>query len=384
MKFKFLSPLAATFSAWCLFVGGTASAESWLDLRASLGYDSNVFDLNESVGERDGMFTLVEAEMTAEGKASSGWSKGADIGASALLYESSVSEGDEAWYFVRARGESNEERGEHGWNWALRVQMHNSMYVSRFTGVEAIDEAGNEIGDRYDNMISDLEAAWHFPGGRYGRIYLAGTAAIKNYLTDYEEFGLERLDYNEFEITPTYELGDRDSNVRIRLIATERQYRDRRVSDAAGNPVPGTDLEYRYYGFDARFQHEFTRRTELELTGGYDIREDNGVGYADRTRWNAGIEWTYRPAKQTRLTTELEWSSRVFDGQVTGDPTINDEAPDKEGYRFNVRYAMPFPGLRDDGYLLMAEGEWESYDNNDDIRFVYDRLVVSVGIRKVF
>ncbi len=384
MKSKFFSPLAAVSSALWVLVGGTASAESELDLRASLGYDSNVFDLNESIGERDGMFTLVEAELTAEGMASSGWIKRADIGASAQLFESRVSEGDEAWYFVRARGKSNEKRNEHGWDWALRVRMHDSKYVSRLTGVVATDAVGNKISDRFDNSIGDLRAAWHFPGGRYGRISLGGSVVSKNYLTDYAQFALERLDYNEFEITPTYELGGPDSNVRIRLIAAERQYRDRRVSDATGNPVPGTDLEYRYYGVDARFKHELTRKSALELTGGYDIREDNGVGFADRTRWNAGIEWTYRPAKQTGVTAELEWSSRVFDGQLIGDPTINDEAPDKEGYSFNIRYAMPFPGLKAHGYSLRAEAGWESFDNTDDLRFSYDRLTAFVGIRKEF
>jgi hypothetical protein len=330
------------------------------------------------------MFTQLEAAFRAEDKSSTGWTKKADIGASAQLFESGMSDGDEGKYFVRARGNSNEKRNEHGWDWTLRVQMHELTYVSRFTGVVATDGLGNEIGDRFDKLTGDFQGAWHFPGGKYGRISVEGSAVHRNYLTDYEELGLERLDYDEFGITPGYDIGSRDHNFRIGLSYSQRQYRDRRVSDAAGNPVAGTDLEYQIYGVDARIQHQLTRKSALELTGGYDIREDNGVGYADRTRWNAGIEWTYRPAAETRLVIELEWSSRVFDGQLVGDPTINDETPDKQGYQLNVRYTRPFPGLKSRGYLLLAEARSESYDNSDDLRYSYDRQNAFVGIRKIF
>jgi hypothetical protein len=384
MNPKSTAPLAAAFSALGMLVSVTASAEHELDLRAGPGYDSNVFDLNETIGERDGMFTQLEAAFRAEDKSSTGWTKKADIGASAQLFESGMSDGDEGKYFVRARGNSNEKRNEHGWDWTLRVQMHELTYVSRFTGVVATDGLGNEIGDRFDKLTGDFQGAWHFPGGKYGRISVEGSAVHRNYLTDYEELGLERLDYDEFGITPGYDIGGRDHNLRIGLTYSQRQYRDRRVSDAAGNPVAGTDLEYQIYGVDARIQHKLTRKSALELTGGFDIREDNGVGYADRTRWNAGIEWTYRPAAETRLVIELEWSSRVFDGQLVGDPTINDETPDKQGYQLNVRYTRPFPGLKSRGYLLLAEARSESYDNSDDLRYSYDRQNAFVGIRKIF
>ncbi len=384
MNPKSSAPLAAAFSALGMLVSGTASAEHELDVRAGLGYDSNVFDLNQTIGERAGMFTQLEAAFRAEDKSSTGWTKKADIGASAQLFESGLTDGNEERYFVRARGNSNEKSDEHGWDWTLRVQMHEQTYVSRFTGVVATDGLGNEIDDRFDNLTGDFQAAWHFPGGKFGRISVEGSAAYKNYLTDYEALGLDRLDYDEFAITPGYDIGSRDRNLRIGLTFSQRQYRDRRVSDVGGNPVAGTDLEYRFYGVDARFRHKLTRKSALELTGGYDIREDNGVGFADRTRWNAGIEWTYRPAAETRLVIELELSSRVFDRQLVGDPTINDEAPDKQGYQFNVRYARPFPGLKAHGYLLLAEAGWESYDNSDDVRFSYDRIDAFVGIRKEF
>jgi hypothetical protein len=384
MNHRSTALLTAAFSALGMLVSGTACAGQELDLRAGFGYDSNAFDLNQTIGERAGAYAQLEAAFLAEGIASTGWTKAAEVGASAQMFESGMTDGDEEKYFVRVRGSSNEKRDEHGWEWSLQARMHDMTYVSRLTGVVATDSLGNEISDRFNNLKGDFQATWHFPGGKFGRISVEGTAAYKNYLTDYEELGLDRLDYEEFGITPVYDIGGSNRNLRIGLTYSQRQYRDRRVSDAAGNPVAGTDLEYRYYGVDARFRQELTRKSVLEMTGGYDMREDNGVGFADRTRWNAGIEWTYRPASETRLVIDFEWNSRVFDNQVTGDPTINDEVPDKQGYEFKVRYTTPFPGLKSRGYLLYAEAGSESYDNSNDVRYAYDRTVAFIGIRKIF
>lgn len=384
MNPKSSAPLAAAFSALGVLVSGTAWAGQELDLRAGLGYDSNPFELNQTIGERAGTYAQLEAAFLAEGIASTGWSKAAEVGATAQVFESGMSDGDEEKYFVRVLGNSNEKRNEHGWEWSLQAQMRDETYVSRFTGTVATDDLGNEIGDRYDKLTGDFQAAWHFPGGRFGRFSVEGAATYKNYLTDYEELGLERLDYEEYEIRPGYDVGGRDQNLRIGLNYSQRQYRDRRVSDAAGNLVAGTDLEYQYYGFDTRFQRDLTRKNTLELTGGYDIRKDNGAGFGDRTRWYAGIEWTYRPGTDTRLVIDFEWNSRVLDNQVAGDPTINDEVPDKQGYEFNVRYTTPFPGLKSHGYLLYAEAGSESYDNSDDVRYAYDRTAAFIGIRKIF
>jgi len=367
-----------------LLAGVNASAESDIDLRGGLGYDSNAYEFNDVLGEQDGFFTEMEATVNAEGLTTSGWRKQADIGATGRLYESSLRDADRGRIYVRARGDSAEKYDEHGWDWALRYAMRDQTYVSRLTGQVATDGLGNEIGNRYDSGRADLRAQWRFPGRKFGRFSVGATAADRNYVEDYEQFGLERLDYYEYGVGPGYEVGGRDRSLRVNLKLEERIYRDRRSSDAAGNPVAGTDLGYKYYAVDARYQHRLTRRSALELVGGYDIREDNGVGHADRTQWNVGIEWTQRFRDDGRLTMESEYSSRVFDQQFVGDPTINDEAPEKKGFDVRLRYARPFPFVDIRGFSLVLEAEWESFDNSDDERYAYDRLVGFVGVRQEF
>jgi len=66
------------------------------------------------------------------------------------------------------------------------------------------------------------------------------------------------------------------------------------------------------------------------------------------------------------------------------DTTVNDEAPEKKGFEFAVRWSRPFPFLDIEGFTLYAEAGWEDYTNNDDPRFVYDRINAVVGVRQEF
>lgn len=383
MKKRMCEPLLA-LAAIGLFTGGRALAETNVDLRGGLGYDSNVFELSPDIGERDGFYTELEASVEATGTAARGWTKRADIGVSGQLFESAVDDGNRGRFYVRARGDSAEKYGEHGWEWSLRYQLRDQTYVSRLTGLVATDPVGNEIDDRYDSGHGELEAQWRLPGKAFGRLSLDAAVSDRNYRRDYEQFGLDRLDYYQYGIGPGYQIGEGDDQFRVRLMAEERAYRDRRTSDAAGNPVAGTDLEYRYYSAEARFRHRFDGRSAVSLTGGYEIREDNGVGFADRTEWHAGVEWSWRLSRDSRLRLEGEYRSRVFDGQVVGDPTINDESPEKKGFDARIQYSRPFPFLDIRGFSLVAEGRWESFDNSSDARYAYDRVIGFLGVRQDF
>ena len=373
-----------TVAVIAILAGTNASAESDIDLRGGFGYDSNPYEVGDTLDKQSGFFAEAEALINAEGTAAKGWHKQADLGLFGRLHESSLRDADRARIFVRARGDSAEKYDEHGWDWALRYSMRDETYVSRLTGEVATDDLGNEIGDRYDSGRADLMLQWRFPGRKFGRFSVEATAADRNYLEDYQQFGLEQLDYYEYAVGPGYELDSRDSNLSVKLLYEKRIYDDRRVDDAAGAPVAGTDLEYEYYGVEARYRHRFTRRSALELTGGYDLREDNGVGYADRTRWNVGVEWTQRFRDDGRLVMESEYNSRVYDEQFTGDPTINDEEPEKKGFEVRVSYSRPFPFVDIRGFSLVIEAELQSYDNNDDDRYTYDRLISFVGVRQEF
>lgn len=379
--------LPSLLTAVLLLASAASFAGTETDLRADLGYDSNAFTLSDLVGEEGGMFTALDATVGAQRDTRGGGELGFDAGLAARLFGSGMSDADEEKYFVRVRGESGGKRREHAFDWALRYRLRDKTYVSRFTGEVATDDGtptGTEIGDRYDSGIADLRGAWHLPGGRWGRVSLEGAAEIKDYSKDYAALGLDRLDYTRFGLEPQYEYERGPDTILVRLPWAIRQYRDRRVSDASGAAVAGTDLEYTYYGLEARYVREVSRAGEIDFTAGYELREDNGVGYGDRKRWNTGIEWTHKPARGERLSAGIEYSSRVLDHPVTGNPLINDETPEKKGYVVNVRYARPLPGVAAKDLSLLAEALWESFDNSSDARFEYDRYEVFAGVRKQF
>ncbi|HSC28197.1 MAG TPA: hypothetical protein VLD67_13040 [Vicinamibacterales bacterium] len=364
-------------------LAGSARADADIDLRSAFGFDSNPFELSDVIGRREAFFIDGDASVEATGEAVHGWRKRADIGFSGRIYERDDHEADQARLWVRARGGTEERDNQHGWDLSVRAQARDRTYVSRLTGAEATDSLGNDIGDRYDSMLGEIEGEWRFPKVKIGRFSIGANGTYRNYWRDYGSLGLTRLDYYEYALTPTAELGSGTDRVRVRVTGTERRYFNRRVDDAIGNPVPGTDLRYRYLGGDVRWQHRFSERGTFELGTDYEWREDNGVGFGDRTLWSFGAEWNWRPDENSRITLDGRYRKRAFDNQ-TGDETINDEAPEKKGIEFAVRYARPFPFVDIEGFSLIAEAGYEDYDNTDDPRFVYERWTALIGVRQQF
>jgi hypothetical protein len=366
-----------------MLTSSVSLAETAAETRLDLGYDSNPYTLSGGVGEEGGMFMALDASAEATRETAGGGELALDAGVAARLFGSSMSDANEAQYFVRVGGETGGKRREHAFDWALRYRLRDSTYVSRATG-DVATSGGAEIGDRYDSGIADLRGAWHLPGGRWGRVTLEGSAESKDYRKDYASLGLDRLDYTQFGVEPQYEYERGADTVQVKLPWAMRQYRDRRVSDVNGVAVAGTDLEYTYLGLDARYARELSAADEIGWTGGYETREDNGAGYGDRKRWQTGVDWTHKPAKGEKLSAGLEYSSRVFDRPVTGNPLINDETPEKKGYAVKVKYERPFPGVAVKDLALLGSARWESYDNSSDPIFEYDRYEVFAGVRKEF
>lgn len=375
--------LRSLLTSVLMLASSAGFAETAAATRLDLGYDSNPYTLSDVVGEEGGMFMALDASAEATRETAGGGELGMDAGVAARLFGSGMSDANEARYFARVGGETGGKHRQHAFDWALRYRLRDSTYVSRATG-DIATSGGTEIGDRYDSGIADLRGAWHLPGGRWGRVSLEGSAESKDYKEDYASLGLDRLDYTQFGVEPRYEYERGADTVQVKLPWAIRQYRDRRVSDVNGAAVAGTDLEYTYLGLDARYARELSAADEIGWTGSYETREDNGVGYSDRKRWQTGVEWTHKPARGEKLSAGLEYSSRVFDRPVTGNPLINDETPEKKGYAVKVEYERPFPGVAVKDLALLGAARWESYDNSSDPIFEYDRYEVFAGVRKEF
>lgn len=381
--------LVPALAGLVLWSGVAAGAAGNLSLQSDLGYDSNIHTLSDGVGRQGGMFARIGLDAGAEVTAAGGWTTGVDAGGSALRFGGNDDIGDETRFFLRVGGDSGGKSDEQRLAWALRYRGKDATYVSRFTG-DVATYGGTPIGDRYDSGIVDASAEWRLRRTRFGQFALQGSVNSKDYRNDYAGLvnglgtPIDRLDYLEYGLTPELDVESGDNSVRIRMPVALRSYRDRRTSDANGDPVPGSDLEYRYYGLDLRYRRALSKAHQLTVGGEVEEREDNGDGYSDRRRWSIAGDWRWRPSKGTRVSTSLAWSARTLNNTNASDPTVVDESPDKRGYTFSVDGQTPFPGLAIAGLSLVGEARWESFQNSNDDRYTYSRIETFAGVRMEF
>ena len=360
-----------------------AGAVTELSLEVLAGYDSNVYNLNESVGVQAGAFTDMDAGFSTGASWPGRWSTIADVGVAARLYQADASDGNTTDYFLRVRGDSNGKKNEHRFNWGLRYKIKDSTYVSHFTG-DVATSGGTPIGDRFDSGTLDASVGWAAPDAAAGRISIEASLQAKNYKEDYAALGLDRLDYTAYELMPQYEVGGAMTSFRIRLPVARRQYTDRRARDNAGLDIAGSDLEYTYYGADLRLKHDLSRETVVTLSGDYEDRIDNAVDFGNRQSWSVGGDWLWRPSKVARLSAGARWKSRTLHNANFSNPAVVDESPDKRGYSFGIKGEMPFPGVDARDFTLLGGTDWDSYRNSNDDRYTYNRLQLYVGVKKGF
>jgi hypothetical protein len=319
-------------------IGVMAETETAFDVRADLGYDSNVFDLSQSVGERPGMFSYLGAGFDVESTTPSGRRVAFDTAAAAQLFEADVEDGDLLRYHLRLSGDSGGNRDEHEFDWALRYRQRDSTYVSRFTGSVADDGAGTK--SRPLRQRGDLRIGWRLPERDFGRVSFAGSLVSKDYENDYAALGLERLDYEHFAIMPEYELRDRATRVRIGASVAVRKYVDRRMKDINGILLSGTDLQYRYYGVEGSFDRELTPTQAIEISGSYENLRITGTDTMI-ARWDLGFAWI-RP-RITRLSVSCS-AAPEHARSSPASPRLTPSPPRKTGMSSSSTTAGHWPG----------------------------------------
>jgi len=354
-----------------------------LDVKAAAGYDSNVFRLNDALSENGGMFTDVDAGFSAEGRVGRRWKLGGELGLAARVHESAVDDGDENRFRVRIGGERKAARRGAELDWALAHTVQDSTYVSRSTGLVA-QNSGVEIGDRFDSGRTTLDAHLAVPFSRHTRGLVGAGITNKDYRNDYESLGLDRLDYRAYSLEPGVAFQGRGHELELSVPFTSRRYRDRRASDLLGTDIPGSNLEYRYVGLDARYEYAISPGHALKVRADFRDRSDNEQGYGDSTTTEIGLGWTSRVANSARYSLEATWSSREYDRIPAGSQQLNEEAVQREGYSLVAQYSNLMPGLKVYDVRLFTEARWSSYRNDSNDLFSYDGYQALVGLRKAF
>lgn len=381
-------PELASLGLCALLVGLSSVAlakATELDLKAAVGYDSNVFRLNDDLVDAEGgMFADIDADFSANAAVGSQWTLGADLDAAARLYESSVNDGNESQYRLRMRGERKPATPQGAsFEWELSHTLRDATYVSRSTGKVA-ESGGVKIGDRFDSGKSELVVRMDQPFTGHLHGLLDAHVEEKDYRKDYENLGLNRLDYLAYGLTPGIAYRTKTQELKVTLPMSLRRYRDRRANDSTGVEIAGSDLEYRYLGVDTRYEYELTSVYTLWAAASYEERSDNEDGFDDSNTAEVSLGWVAKPQKRTRYGLEVRWSDRHYDRLNVAAQQLGEEAPEREGYSFIAKYSRLMPGLEAQDVRLFAEGRVDSYENDSDKVFSYDRHQALIGLRKDF
>lgn len=354
-----------------------------LDAGAAQGYDSNPLRLSDDVGRRGGTFTDLQGSFALDRKFNKRWFAGADLGVTGRQYFADVDDASHRNYAARLRGgmhlpspvahhRSTIELG-------LAYRFDDLTYVSPSTG-QVATSAGQSIGERYDASTVALDAVATVPLIPSVDLVVKADVQKRNYRNDYDALDLEPLDYTAYRLAPGIRWKDEQQRARLTLPVEWRRFRDRRARDQSGNYLDGTDLAYRYYGVEGKYERALTQTISLEAQAQYQDRRDSQGGYYDRTKWSASVGAGIELAEGMHGSADLAYSALHYSRVAAGDEDVNEEQPDSHGWSVGARYAAILP-IWDLG--AFAQARWDRFES-PTARSNYDRWQVWAGVRKTF
>ena len=253
-------------------------------------------------------------------------------------------------------------------------------YVSRTTGEDATF-GGESIVDRYDYEQLNFNAEISYRTEQKTRFRLRYQGRDKDY-EDFDIPGLNDFDYKHDRYRFEVEFRPADEHrFSAEISSTDRKYEDRRIEDLDGNEIPNTDLEYDYseYSLDYLYwpDRDFQFRVELSLSE----RSDNGVGYNDSSYDSLYVSWRKRLDNGDEVRASIIYSEFEYDNRSFSDTAqLEEDAFDNDGYLLKLDYKTKLRQAGGDDLTLIYEAQIDNYDSSDS-RYVYDRLILAVGLR---
>ena len=367
---------AAMFAAPVAF----AAAEHTADARVELGSDSNPYRLNNVLNPASGLYTELEMKLARKVPVSQ---------RQELLFEGKVryhklepdlDDGDRLDVDLKL-GWQDAHRNDGRWglkrSLVLEAGWVDKTYIDRTTGV-ASQTAGQPTEDRFDYSDIKLSGGLDFRSASDTRWLLGAEVRRKNYTDDYGELGLVRLDYDAFEVEPGVRRRLSEAVLlKLDLPLTWRAYRQREAKTLNGDAVPGSDLEYFYYGWDAELEIELSQRWSIEPElRGY-VRRDNQDGFADVRKYTVALQTNFKPDNRSVLKLAVSYGDRDFTESAnrTVDPGEDTDRA-RSQLRLGARYERALSWIP---VTAFVEARYRDVDN-DNSSFSYDRSVFTIGL----
>lgn len=364
-----------------VFVGLIPCASA-LQLTGEAGYDSNPFE-QASPQETD-RYTAWRLSHRGEHSLSKTQRLQYSASANARVYDR-LEDADEFEMKARLRWVNRFRIGDKTANLMVTgdLRSERQTYFSVSQDQVAETSTGESLAERFDYDSGKLSVEMVYRFTRRASFSIYAYADHRNYVEDFQSLGLESLDYDEFNLQPTFRYKS-ESGVYLRLFAyhKQRQYHELKNDDMDGRNMSSV-LEYDFDGIGLLVNYPFSRNWNFSVyLHGYNAR-DNGEGYRDLDYRKAELkaEYTTNELSRWSLVSDCYRRDYLEDSFRPPESETGDSGRLRQGCAIVAGFEQPL--WLYDGMTWSAKVSHHYEDNSDDA-FSFTRQTISLGANYVF
>ncbi len=352
-----------------------------LEIKAGAGYDTNPFELS---GQNDGgLFT--DLDINHAGKLSLQKKSELQYNASlsGRLYESEFEDADYYKLDLRGRYVKRLKVGERTANFLLTADWKSDRrtYFSQSQRALATSR-GNSISDRFDYDSPKLAAEFIYRLNKVHSLSMYSYVSSRNYLEDYEDIGLEALDYYEYSFQPTYRYKNENGlSARAFVYYRKRMYEDLLEDDITGANIIGDKLRYDFYGYGVTVTSPLTEKLNINAyANGYFIRDD-AAGFRDFDFHQLRIGLDYQIKENQKISAQGSCYIRDFllDVAAPVESETGYAGRLRKGCKAEAVYSAPFIMLETEKLLWHAKLGSE-VESNSAQNLSFDKFYALISI----
>ena len=358
-----------------------ANADNQLLATATYGYDSNPFKLSSPEGTESGaQYKTLLLKYQGDNQRQ-GSSTKANLRYSAdlqkQLYSHSISAGDSSilkghisWIerFKLAKRKAN-------LRLSADLRSEQNTYYSQIQRQVAETGNGDLMGDRFSFDSLELSAELTYYQNKKTSWSLLSRIGQRDYQSDYEDIGLEPLDYDEFRLQPGLRY-KADSGLNARLFV---YHKSRRYKGLHNGPDNDSSLvEYSLNGYGLVLSKSFKQRIDTSVYfSGYFAR-DNGMGIRDLDFHKLVAKFNYQLGDDAEITVKAEayWQGYLDLKLSPEESQIGSSGNSRRGTVFELGYSRSLASEAIRGSIYLRR----EYEENALVELGYQRQIVAIGL----
>jgi len=352
-----------------------------LEINAGGGYDTNPFELS---GQNDGgLFTDLNINHAGKTPVLKKSELRYNATLKGRLYESAFDDADYYSLDLRGRFVHRFKIGERTANFLLTTDWKSDRrtYFSQSQRAVATS-GGNSISDRFDYDSPKLAAELIYRLNKVHSLSLYSYVSSRNYLEDYEDIGLEGLDYYEYSFQPTYRYKNANGlNARAFVYYRKRMYEDLLEDDITGANIFGEKLRYDFYGYGVTAKSPITEKLSVNAyANGYFIR-DGAAGFRDFDFHQLRVGLDYQIKKNQKISAQGSCYIRDFllDVAAPVESETGYAGRLRKGCKAEAVYSAPFIKLETEKLLWHAKLGTE-IESNSAQNLSFDKFFALLSI----